>query len=187
MRAVLISIQPKYVELIASGKKTIEVRKSRPKLEVPFKCYIYCTLNKKGEDVLLIDTNGENVRFGDYRNACTCDVNGKVYCNIGNGNVIGEFVCDRIVGYYPYGLRGFELSNKVLKNMCLSNKDLNEYGKLDRVYGWHISQLKIYDKPKELREFKHWKNYNMGTWVFSNLEEVKRPPKSWSYVEDLGV
>ena len=43
MKSVLISIQPKWCELIASGKKTVEVRKTKPKLETPFKCYIYCT------------------------------------------------------------------------------------------------------------------------------------------------
>lgn len=43
MKSVLISIQPKWCELIASGKKTIEVRKTKPKLETPFKVYIYCT------------------------------------------------------------------------------------------------------------------------------------------------
>ena len=43
MKAVLISIQPKWVEKIANGEKTIEVRKTRPNLQTPFKCYIYCT------------------------------------------------------------------------------------------------------------------------------------------------
>lgn len=42
-KAVLISIRPKWCELIANGTKTVEVRKSRPKLETPIKCYIYCT------------------------------------------------------------------------------------------------------------------------------------------------
>ena len=45
-KAVLISIQPKWCELIASGKKTVEVRKTKPKLETPFKCYIYATRPK---------------------------------------------------------------------------------------------------------------------------------------------
>lgn len=43
MKSVLISIQPRWCELIASGKKTIEIRKTKPKLETPFKVYIYCT------------------------------------------------------------------------------------------------------------------------------------------------
>lgn len=47
-KSVLISIRPKWCELIASGEKTIEVRKTRPKLETPFKCYIYCTAERAG-------------------------------------------------------------------------------------------------------------------------------------------
>ena len=47
MKSVLISIKPKWCELIVSGKKTVEVRKTKPKLETPFKCYIYCTKNGK--------------------------------------------------------------------------------------------------------------------------------------------
>lgn len=45
--AVLLSVRPKWCELIASGKKTVEVRKTRPKIETPFKCYIYCTKPKE--------------------------------------------------------------------------------------------------------------------------------------------
>ena len=41
-QAVLISIRPKWCEKIIGGEKTIEVRKTRPKLQTPFKCYIYC-------------------------------------------------------------------------------------------------------------------------------------------------
>ena len=48
-KAVLLSIKPQYCELIASGKKTVEVRKTRPKLDTPFKVYIYCTNTKKIE------------------------------------------------------------------------------------------------------------------------------------------
>ena len=43
MRAVLISINPKWCKLIIDGKKTVEIRKTRPKIDTPFKCYIYCT------------------------------------------------------------------------------------------------------------------------------------------------
>ena len=42
-KAVLISIRPEWVEKIANEWKTIEVRKTKPYLETPFKCYIYCT------------------------------------------------------------------------------------------------------------------------------------------------
>ena len=72
MKAVMISIRPEWCEKIASGEKTVEVRKTRPKIEPPFRCYIYCTV-------------------GD---GATGDIlpNSGVTC----GKVIGEFVCDKI-------------------------------------------------------------------------------------------
>ncbi len=42
MIAVLCSVQPQWCELIANGKKTIEIRKTIPKIPTPFKGYIYC-------------------------------------------------------------------------------------------------------------------------------------------------
>lgn len=45
-KAVMLSIHPKWCEKIVNGNKTIEVRKTRPKLDTPFKCYIYCTSGK---------------------------------------------------------------------------------------------------------------------------------------------
>ena len=76
-KAVLISIRPKWVEKIVNGEKTIEVRKTRPKLETPFKCYIYCTLPKYPHEDF-IATDYPRPQF------------------YGGGKVIGEFTCDRI-------------------------------------------------------------------------------------------
>ena len=187
MKSVLISIQPKWVEKIANGEKTIEVRKTRPNLPTTFKCYIYCTINKRGEDVLLIDTNGENVQFGDYRNAFTCDADGKVYCNIGNGKVIGEFVCDKIYEFHEWQLTPskefYEVEQEnldlFLKESCLTYNEVCKYRKnlpyIKPLYAWHISDLKIYDKPKELREFRKY-----SEWLDM---PITRPPQSWCYVE----
>ena len=83
-KSVLISVNPEWCELIASGEKTVEVRKTRPKLETPFKVYIYCTQDK-------------NFNF--------CTDNGEQYTHIGNGKVIGEFVCKKID---RIGKRGFD-------------------------------------------------------------------------------
>ena len=55
-KAVLISIKPKWCELIADGEKTIKVRKTKPKLKPPFKCYIYCCKAPKGW--IRLDKNG---------------------------------------------------------------------------------------------------------------------------------
>lgn len=56
-KAVLISIRPEWCEKIVNGRKTIEVRKTRPKMDTPFKCYIYCT--KPEEKLLTIMKDGD--------------------------------------------------------------------------------------------------------------------------------
>ncbi len=125
MKAVLISIQPKWCELIANGKKTIEVRKTKPKLETPFKVYIYCT---KGETIYLPrDIFGNNAL---------------------NGKVIGEFVCNDITvaGYGTY-------CDIPTKKSQIDILDYLEHADGKTVYGWHISDLVIYDTPKEIWEF----------------------------------
>ena len=165
MKEILISIQPKWCEMIASGKKTVEVRKTRPKIDTPFKCYIYCTKDKHG--------------WFDFEKKERLD-----------GKAIGEFVCDRIGELEAYKFRdvGFEGLNfqynpDLCDKSCLSQREIMRYGKRKKVYGWHISDLVIYDKPKELSEFK---SYNCGV-KFENgypipIHEIKRPPQAWCYV-----
>ena len=186
MKSVLISIQPKWCELIANGKKTIEVRKTRPKLETPFKCYIYCTKSNK--------------EFLQSRN------NALFYCEdkdfIGghgvglykrlNGKVIGEFVCDKItmslVGYNAEGLPSYW---DILDGSCLTPNELVCYGGWKTLYGWHISELVIYDKPKELSEFKMLCTKNTDCYLCDRYDHIRkdcnstitRAPQSWCYVE----
>ena len=97
MKAVLISIRPKWVEKIASGEKTLEVRKTRPKLETPFKCYIYCTEAKKRLVTILKDgdENYGEIHHGKpvfikVEEGSVCDMWGK------RQKIVGEFVCDTI-------------------------------------------------------------------------------------------
>lgn len=204
MKSVLISIQPKWVEKIARGEKTIEVRRTKPKIETPFKCYIYCGMNSKNEDLLLVDKNGR-VFFGDYRNACNCDIDGNVDCYIGESKVIGEFVCDRIIEWEcknrlelvgELGLPNVRASYMCfvddLEKTCLTYDDLWDYGKGKTLYGWHISDLKIYDKPKELNEFTPICKYKNERCEICNsyvetfggcCQTLTRPPQSWCYVE----
>ena len=42
---ILISIKPKWCSKILNKEKTIEIRKTKPKLDPPFKVYIYCTMD----------------------------------------------------------------------------------------------------------------------------------------------
>lgn len=199
-KAVLISIQPKWSELIASGKKTVEVRKTKPKLETPFKCYIYCT---KAKDILLdVINDGDSIYGETYHGkrqfiksteGSICDMYGK------RQKVIGEFVCDRIfpISVY-YDNPNCKLALKEFPYVCLTDKQIIDYlGNGKQGYGWHISDLVIYDKPKELSAFK---KINRDCWYADlglakrdcheckNKEcFVQRPPQSWCYVEELSV
>ena len=214
MQSVLISIRPQYCELIASGKKTVEVRKSRPKLAVPFKCYIYCTLGSK-HLCLMQNEGGVNLI------AC-CDWTTALPFGgaISNGKVIGEFVCDKMYGIYysiyPHDPPVFEELGTLnrpdlMAETCLSEIAINDYLDGETGYGWHISALHIYDKPRELSEFYHYlpdKILDNGDYDCrgggeivcmdmpeggSDCEEcpyggrvyLKRPPESWRYVEEL--
>ena len=181
MKSVMLSIQPKWVEKIVKGEKTIEVRKSRPKIDTPFKCYIYCTKDKrlvckfdKGEDCY-----GDVLKEPLYVHR-HCWIND----NIVDGKVIGEFVCDKA---YSIKNRGSSfvvaneeqsVTNKIARQSCLDYYDMVSYLGNKDGYGLHITALKIYDKPKELSEFFT----PMGKRPSYMIE---RPPQSWCYVEEL--
>lgn len=197
MNAVLISIQPKWCGLIASEKKTIEVRKTKPKLDAPFKCYIYCTKphTKNPNEILEIHSGGK--------------------IHKANGKVIGEFVCDLIANYeaelwddktferirelyehddftetgeYEYKTIAdngddFWQENMLCKASCLTVTEMRNYlGKgFSEFYGWHISNLVIYNEPKKLSELRGLRKTKFG---YEPLR-ITCPPQSWCYVEEV--
>ena len=180
MKAVLLSVKPKWCEMFASGKKTIEVRKTAPKLETPFKVYVYCTKERmtRVPSMYAYLHKNEPRACAEYGTIETWGEIGDVIVNphlaskhvsFGmHGKVIGSFVCDRIREIIPLGLRGFKLGAEWLKEMCLSKEQLDEYGGLKTLYSWHITEPKLFDKPRELGEFG-----------------IARAPMSWQYVEKL--
>lgn len=198
MKSILLSIKPKYVELIASGQKTIEVRKSAPQ-EVPFKCYIYESRN-----------GGHRCKHCNEKDSCYSYAPKNVGCYNGRGKVIGEFICDKVdkiiplqQTYYNYiglpiaTITEYGIWNDDLPQMCLTKKEINDYGKGKTLYGWHISDLKIYDKPRELNEFSRPCSYNGLCFSCKRTSfkkdgnllcntKITRPPQSWMHVEDLG-
>ena len=203
-KAVLLSIQPRWCGLIASGKKTIEVRKTRPKIETPFKCYIY---QIKSKDKLLDVMKDGDDNYGTIYHGKPVFI--KTLSPYSNGNeqkVIGEFICDEICTYYP--LSSIDPINKpygdyILASSCLSAEELNDYAfrrwGYGKLYGWHISELKIYNKPKELSLFEKPCSHNCENCKYyctSSLEEpaycewedceISKPPQSWRYVEVSG-
>ena len=172
MKSILISIRPKWVEKIASRKKTVEVRGTAPK-EVPFKAYIYCTKEKKQDDIIWAGVCGDRGKW--------------------NGRVIGEFICNNAseLDYVYYWNNGYEFAT------CLTYRQVADYGKGKTLYGWHISDLKIYGSPKELSEFSRPCSYSGLCFSCKRTSfkkdgnllcntKITRPPQSWMYVEDLG-
>ena len=200
-KAVLISIRPKWCEKIVNGEKTIEVRKTCPKLQTPFKCYIYCTNIRPflvWGDVFRGDWFTEFTRISGYSRA-EAD---KIW-DVFNGHIVGEFTCDRIYeletkarggSYYVKG-GDQPTTNDVARQSCLTLKDMHEYLKGGTGYGWHISDLRIYDQPRELTEFRRScpnDLYCEACAMYSNNNGIcnngalplRRPPQSWCYVEE---
>ena len=172
MKAVLISIRPKWCEKIISGEKTIEVRKTRPKMYRPFKCYIYCTKDKH----LAFMQNASGTNLIACMNAETAIPVGGF---LGNGKVIGEFLCDEIIN-----INGAErIPSDAARPTCLEPAELHQYLGAATGFGWHISNLKIYDTPRELREFYAVPN-EVEVALKAKPKPVTRQPQSWRYVEE---
>ena len=189
MKSVLMSIAPKWCVLIANGEKTIGVRKTRPKIVTPYNCYIYCT-------------NVKNLSLREY-----VKIHSKTGGGVDNwsGKVIGEFVCDGIISHC-------EMANADIAEQQgkIQREDLFKYANGKELYGWHISDLKIYDVPKELSEFivptkfgccnegkcrgcvcfDRGNGFNVeddcsAPFCTDDYKPLRRPPHSWCYVESV--
>lgn len=175
MIEIMQSIRPNWCELIISGIKTIEARKTRPKCDTPFKVDIYCTQDFKSSR-----TRARNHRLwiGEPINK---DSGGRY---IGNGKVIGEYICDEIYTYNYLDDGEYDILYRFpdhYEKSCLNPDDLLTYGDGKTLYGWHISDLKIYDTPKELSEFETRKVD--GAWA--TWRKAERAPQSWCYVHRI--
>lgn len=152
MKSALISIRPRWCQKIISGEKTIEVRKTRPRLNPPLKCYIYQT---------------------------------------GKGGVIGEFICHEFIE-----INGTErITSDIARGTCLAPAEIHQYLGAASGYGWRISNLKIYNTPRGLEDFRracknnwwcdscamYWENN--GACGNASLQ-IRRPPQSWCYVAE---
>ena len=222
--AIMISIQPKWVEKILNGKKTIEIRKTKPKCELPCKVYIYCT------------NSGRPLVYGqEHANASDHYTQTYGYSRkdadriwgVLNGKVVAEFTLNKVetynydycdhpeIGYpanYDCGDSWYEIDGFDLQMSCMAEDELKAYGEGNTVYGLYIDDLKIYDAPKEIYQFKkpcispkmpycplcpvggenisdeEAESYRAfgkcdTEWYCSNY--IKKPPQSWCYVEGV--
>lgn len=198
MKAILMSIRPKWVAKILNGEKTIEIRKKFPKDYVGW-VYIYCTkensnfLHNNCIDIWWVedrDFQKKNKRLGLEQQS------------ILNGKVVAIFWCDKVEEIvYDYGgvYEMFQTNKLDCDNLnaksCLTDNELKQYLKPKREHGnicgkaIHITNLEIFDKPKELSKFKHTikKHYYNADFDYGGVEEITLPltraPQSWCYVE----
>ena len=155
MRCVLLSIRPRHFKKIGIREKKVEVRKVWPKIDPPFRCLIYCTK----EEALL------------YSEYCGFALADPMQDFVASGNVVAEFICSQIcaVLMHPAVFAGHPLFYQAaIDDACLTREEIEKYSGGKDVAGLVISDLKLYDRPKKLCEFK-----------------LKRPPQNWCYVEEL--
>ena len=196
MKAIMISIQPRYLKDILNGEKTLEIRKTFPKCDLPIVVYIYCTQGKP----YIKECKGFRY-IGDKEIA-----NQGYYLN---GKVVAKFTLNKVdiikPNEYDYFYPNDKGVNKSLEDLsCLTKKELHSYLKGKRGYAWHIDNLVIFDKPKEISEFRAWqigftKNlpddlvecdfcpynnyYDCEECPKKFLMPLTRAPQSWQFIE----
>ena len=185
-KSVLISIRPRWIDLISRGIKTIEVRKTRPKLDPPFKCYIYCTRSTDPPAGYIGCYDHDWHTFG-LISPLNIEAGKHFNIEVVSGKVVGEFTCDAILPIIVFDNGSIQNWNFwSLNEACMSYEDMADYiGHGKNGYGWHIADLKIYDEPKELSELHHdcsQCGYVNARWDNCDFI-IKHPPQSWCFVK----
>ena len=182
-KAILISIRPIWVAKILNGEKTLEIRKTFPKCKLPIDVYIYCTKEN--------DLFKSYIRMGYFTTRSTADdmkYNGK-------GKVVAKFTLNKVEEHkvrvgkpYPYLIDCVKA--------CLTNDELEDYAFVEgkgyqTLYAWHIDNLEIFDKPKELREFNSTKGFttcehclfDIKTCNCEHCNSLTCAPQSYMFIE----
>lgn len=165
MKSILISIKPEWVAKILNGEKTIEIRKTAPKCDLPINVYIYCT-------------KGNHIGYLSNRYV---------------GKIVAEFVLRKIETIergqdlngekYTIFDKSKEELAELLKKSCLSFDQFVAYCDKPKAFFWRIDNLKVYEKPRELSDFwSTWQPYMSEPNLRCKRRPLKRPPQSWCYV-----
>lgn len=173
MKAIMISIQPQWVEKILNGEKTIEIRKSIPKCQSPCKVFIYCT-----QGTTLVRHSGTQIKQFEL-----------LTDQVLNGKVVAEFTLNEV----DFIKMPSNLPHELMEKSCLNGSEIMEYlgGDFHKdFYGWHIDDLKIYDEFKNINDF-----YRVDQKFINKIkslgiecdgkETLRTPPQSWCYVENI--
>lgn len=181
MKAILLSIKPKWVAKILNGEKSIEVRKNKALYKATMK---------------LIEEQG----YATFFMYCTKDNKTKHYCfnknnelNRMNGKVVAKFTV-RKVDKYPFVSGEYDK----LIGSCLSKQEIIDYQtvKFDKelnyrivktIYAYHIEDLEIFDEPKKLSEFttpiKIITTGKHHHFIYGHAKPIIRAPQNFCYVQ----
>lgn len=168
-KCILISIKPKYVKDILNGVKTLEIRKSIPKCDLPIDVYIYCTKDKKYANL---------VNRGGFL----------------TGMVVAKFTLKETKTiytiYFPneYFYKATDLTKEQLEEKSsLGQVDLDQYLRKKKGYAWVINNLEIFDKPKEVNEYFKWEDKKIewftGLPKCRVMRSLTRAPQSYCFIE----
>lgn len=201
-KSIIISIKPKWVEKILNGEKTIEIRKSIPKCELPIDVYIYCT---KGKPFLMVGRN-DNKTYLD--NGGEESVYSPNHNYIGNGKIVAKFTLNKVDKISNCGScfeivnESYAYTNAIGNRSCLDFNDMKKYLNNGNGYAWHIENLQFFDKPMELSEFckgnyeqiiDHLQTVGCDSVYCPHLNDegcdimycpilkIKKAPQSWCY------
>ena len=178
MKAILISIKPKWVAKILNGEKTIEIRKTMPKCDLPIDVYIYCTKDNKGYLTEYLSKETNKHLFYSYDLGKLDGLNGKV---------VAKFTLNKVEW----------TARKHLPFACINEQEYRNYVKDGIGYAWHISNLEIFDEPKELYKFykygvDEWAKKHAGIGIgylefWNGIDDFRltKAPQSWCYIKDL--
>lgn len=167
-KAIMIPVKPIWCAKIMNGDKSIEVRKSKALYKATKKLieeqgyaifFMYCTKDKK-----------HKLEYCDYNGGIWCANDGGDFCN---GKVVAKFTVRKVEEIYvgfgvkyqdiKIGITNDKFDYLLLKKACLTEDDLINYLK-PRIYDewdyydtnfytYHIEDLVIFDRPRELCEF----------------------------------
>ena len=201
MKRIMISIKPNWVQKLATREKWLECRKNKALRKA-----IENEIKEKGKaKVLLYCSQGKpNFIVKKLENKVWVD------CGAANGKVVGYLVITHVYNVYYYqkederdvsddhyyieksALDDEEMGTNTYleEGSCLSQDELYDYYGGKNGYALYVSDCVVFDKPKELSEFRlHYgykecksKNcsYDGGCW----LCELTNPPQNFCYVEE---
>lgn len=216
MKAILMSVHAKWCAKIMNGDKTIEVRKGTALYKAIQKLideygfaefYVYCTKGKRPlwKDLMCL-CGDEKYKYNDKYNLS--DIDSAYNEELLNGKVIFKFRCYKVEEIRP-------CDTELLKQSCLTKSELINYLCVPKAIllrtgcAIHISDLEIFDKPKELSEFKKYNDIDLhnhiclncshshhyfdesGTPIIEsccdlqrcNRNHLTKAPQSWQWIE----